>query len=271
MPPVVAPALPPLKRRRAGSCSVPARFPSGSFSYKAGRKTVPPLLIARRCPRSPPPLRFRFVRPAGFRWSVSRFRFRLPGSGNRKPGAAFPETAPKPLSFPRPPLLAKTRAGLVSLWAVPCGSLAGGLLFLRVPGFLCVRPPGAPYAAGSGVALPAKKIKAGRRLVRFFSPARGLTKFIQSVIIWLWLIPANPIAFAEQEEYNYIIPELQKIRFYNAINGGALVGIRHEGFFTIRLWLPGAGTAIAESPVKFEHAHAVEVFRLGIDPGNVNR
>lgn len=129
------------------------------------------------------------LRPAG-RLSLVPVGLPVPLAGSRKsgnPAPLFRQNLQGPVSFPRPPLLAKTRAGL----ALGCGSLAGGLLFLRVPGFLCVRPPGAPYAAGSGIALPAKKIKAGRRLVRFFSPARGLTKFKQSVIIWLWLIPTN--------------------------------------------------------------------------------
>ena len=169
LPPVVAPARPPLKRRRSGSCSVPARFPSGSFSYNAGRKTVPPLLIARRCPRSPPPLRFRFVRPAGFRWSVSRFRFRLPGSGTGNPAPLFRKPLQIPFRF-----LGLLSSRKLAPALCPCGrcpaALSPAAFFFAGSRLPTCSPTGRTLCRRVGHGPTRKKKKPGRRLVRFFCP-----------------------------------------------------------------------------------------------------
>ena len=68
-----------------------------------------------------------------------------------------------------------------------------------------------------------------------------------------------------------VLCRVREARHYIAKTAKARVGSRHSGFFTIRSWLSRAGTGIPEKSVKFEHAHAVEVFRVGRNPGNVNR
>ena len=139
-----------------------------------------------------------FLRPAAL--SLVCVAVPVPLAGFRKsgnPAPLFRKPLLSPYRFLRPPLGRKTRAGLVSLWAVPCGSLAAALFFSGFPASLCVRPLGEPYSAGSGIALPRKKTVGRPRLVRFFSRL-PLTIFIQFVIIYLWLVPTKPTAFAER-------------------------------------------------------------------------
>lgn len=110
---LVASAKPSLKRRRSGSCSVPVRFPSGTFSYKPGEKPnlhflMPGGVLASRA------VAVFSLRPGRFRWSRSVCRFPL--AGFRKPGNPAPlfrQNLPSPYRLLPLPLGRKTRAGLV--------------------------------------------------------------------------------------------------------------------------------------------------------------
>lgn len=159
---------PSLKRRRSGSCSVPVRFPSGTFSYKPGEKPnlhslMPGGVLASRA------VAVFSLRPGRFRWSRSVCRFPL--AGFRKPGNPAPlfrQNLPSPYRFLPLPLGRKTRAGLVLCVRSAAALSPRPLFFSGFPASLCVRPQGEPYIAGSGIALPRKKTVGRPRLVRFF-------------------------------------------------------------------------------------------------------
>lgn len=144
------------------SVSVPSGLP---FPIKSpGENPKPTLLIARgvlgktgRCGFA----------SSGRRAFVGLRRgsgFRLAGSAKLETRRRFPETAPKPLSFPA----ASSPCENSRRRPFPCGGLAAPFFFSRVPGFLCVRPLGEPYIAGSGIALPSKKNRRAVAAAPFF-------------------------------------------------------------------------------------------------------
>ena len=212
---------PSLKRRRSGSCcrsgSVSVRRP---FLITPGEKPnlhylLPGGVLGRR-------RRCGFLPPAG-RAFVGWCR----GSGsacrvpeNRKPGAAFPETAPIPLSFPAASSRSKnSRRPCVLVGRCPA-ALSPRPCFFRGSRLPMCSPTGRTLSRRVGHSPTPEKNCRPAAARSFFSrspkkpSSRGLTNLLHGVIISSWLIPANPTAFAEQEEYNYIIPELQKIRSY---------------------------------------------------------
>lgn len=92
-----------------------------------------------------------------------------------------------------------------------------------------------------------------RRMCRGRAPARGrkapkgakspLTISTISAIFFLWLEPTNR-QLSRGRGNTMILCRVREIRHYIASTAEALVGSRHEGFFTIRMWLPNAGDGI---------------------------
>lgn len=168
------------------------------------RSCCPGAAALRRALPFPPSGRGAFV--GRCRAAVFACRF----ADSAKPAPLFRQALQRPFRFLPLPLGRKTGAAFVLVFAAaappllvlvsPCLLVcAGGLLFFGFPGFLCVRPLGEPYVAGSGIALTRKK-RYGRPPACPFFSGDLLTIFIQSVIIWAWLVPTNSDSFCRAQE-----------------------------------------------------------------------